>query len=176
MGGAIFFDRDGIINKAIVRNGRPCSPANWTEFSWVDGIQDVTKNLKESGFLLFCTTNQPDVGRGLQDRGVVESFHQRILEQLPIEEIQVCYDYSDENPLRKPNPGMILELRDSYDLNLKDCWMVGDRWRDIDAGNEAGCRTIFLDYGYDERLKSTPDHVIFDLRELISLIIKPTRL
>ena len=170
---AIFLDRDGVINKAVIREGRPYPPVNWNEFSWVNGIQDVTQKLKEAGYLLFCVTNQPDVGRGLQDRSMIEAFHKYILESLPLEKIYTCYDYSNNNPLRKPKPGMIFELRKKYHLNLEDCWVVGDRWKDIDAGNTAGCQTIFLDYGYDETLKSSPDYVISDLRQLIPLVIKP---
>lgn len=172
---AIFFDRDGVINNAVLRKGRPYSPIDWSEFSWVSGIQYVSQKLKEAGFLLFCITNQPDVGRRLQDHSMIEAFHQYILENLPLEKIYACYDCNDENPLRKPKPGMILELCKQYELDLEDCWVVGDRWKDVDAGNAAGCRTIFLDYGYDEALKSTPDYIISDLHELISLIIEPVR-
>ena len=94
---AVFFDRDGVINRALLRDGHPFSPANWDEFSWVDGIKDVSKILKDAGYMLFCVTNQPDVRRGIQERSVVEVLHQHILAHLPLEEIYVCYhDDRDE--------------------------------------------------------------------------------
>lgn len=128
--------------------------------------------LKNAGYLLFCVTNQPDVGRGLQDHAVVEAFHQHILEQLPLDKIYACYDHHEQSPCRKPRPGMIFKARDEYGLNLDDCWLVGDRWKDIDAGNAAGCQTVFLDYGYDEALRSTPDYTISELRDLMPLVLK----
>mgnify|MGYP001191920302 FL=1 len=170
---AVFFDRDGVINQALARDGHPFPPANWDEFSWVDGIKDVSKILKDAGFMLFCVTNQPDVRRGIQDRSVVEALHQYILVHLPLEKIYVCYhDDRDGCACRKPRPGMILKARDQYGLNLDSCWLVGDRWKDIDAGNAVGCQTVFLNYDYDETLRSSPDHTIFHLSELTSLILK----
>ena len=88
---AVFFDRDGVINQALIRDGRPFSPTNMDEFSWVDGIKEAARELKRAGYILFCATNQPDVGRGLQKRQVVESFHSTILKGLPLEKIYVCY-------------------------------------------------------------------------------------
>ena len=123
--------------------------------------------------MLFCVTNQPDVRRGIQERSVVEVLHRHILEHLPLEEIYVCYhDDRDECTCRKPRPGMILKARDQYGLNLDSCWLVGDRWKDIVAGNAVGCQTVFLNYDYDETLRSSPDHTIFHLSELASLILK----
>ena len=171
---AVFFDRDGVINQALVRDGHPFSPASWNEFSWVEGIKDVTATLKDAGYMLFCVTNQPDVGRGIQGRSVVEALHQHILEHLPLEKIYTCYhDDRDGCTCRKPQPGMIFMARDQYGLNLDNCWLVGDRWKDIDAGNAVGCQTVFLDYGYDEALRSSPDYTILKLSELTSLILKP---
>jgi len=172
---AVFFDRDGVINQAPVREGHPYSPANLEQFTWVKGIHDVSEQLKSGGFLLFCVTNQPDVGRGLQSRAVVESFHERIMGELPFQKIYTCYhDGIEQCVCRKPQPGMVLQAASEYGLDIACCWLVGDRWKDIDAGNAAGCKTVFLDYGYDENLKSNPDHIITDVRELPSLILQAT--
>ena len=91
---AVFLDRDGVINQALVREGHPFSPADMTEFFWVEPIKEVTLELKSLGYLLFCVTNQPDVGRGLQSREIVESFHAAILAELPIEKIFASVSYT----------------------------------------------------------------------------------
>jgi len=168
---AVFLDRDGVINQAQVREGLPFSPADMTEFFWVEPIKDVTLELKSLGYLLFCVTNQPDVGRGLQSRAVVESFHTAILAELPLEKIYTCYhDDSDNCSCRKPRPGLIVDAQKEYGLNLAASWLIGDRWKDIDAGTAAGCKTVFLEYGYDEKLRNKPDHTILQLAQLVPLI------
>jgi D-glycero-D-manno-heptose 1,7-bisphosphate phosphatase len=116
-------------------------------------------------------TNQPDVGRGLQSRAVVESFHTAILAELPLEKIYTCYhDDSDNCSCRKPRPGLIVDAQREYGLNLAASWLIGDRWKDIDAGTAAGCKTVFLEYGYDEKLRNKPDHTISQLEQLVPLI------
>ena len=108
--GAVFFDRDGVINQSLVRECRPYSPANSEEFMWVKGILDVCRRLKSVGFVLFCVTNQPDVGRGLQSHAFVESLHAKIMDELPLEKIYTCYhDGIDGCTCRKPKPGMLLQ-------------------------------------------------------------------
>ena len=172
---AVFLDRDGVINQALIRDGHPFSPTNMDEFSWVDGIKEAARELKRAGYKLFCATNQPDVSRGLQERQVVESFHSTILKGLPLEKIYVCYhDDRDGCACRKPRPGMLLEASREYGLNLAESWLVGDRWKDIDAGHAAGCRTVFLDYDYDECLNSPPDYTIRCIEQLSPLIIGET--
>ena len=168
---AVFLDRDGVINQALVRDGHPFSPVDLTEFFWVEHIKEVTLELKSLGYLLFCVTNQPDVGRGLQSREVVESFHTAILAELPIEKVFACYhDDRDQCSCRKPRPGLIVGAQKEYGLDLAGSWLIGDRWKDIDAGAAAGCNTVFLDYGYDEKLRTEPDHTISRLAQLIPLI------
>ena len=168
---AVFLDRDGVINQAQVRDGHPFSPADMTEFFWVEPIKEVTLELKSLGYLLFCVTNQPDVGRGLQSREGVESFHAAILAELPIEKVFVCYhDDRDQCSCRKPRPGLIVNAQKEYGLNLAASWLIGDRWKDIDAGAAVGCNTVFLEYGYDEKLRTKPDHTISQLAQVVPLI------
>ena len=174
MRGAVFLDRDGVINQALVRGGHPFSPASVSEFAWVAGIHAVAGQLHSAGFQLFCVTNQPDVGRGFQDMAVVEELHQVVMKELPLEKIYTCYhDGVIACDCRKPKPGLILEGASDYGLDLEQAWLVGDRWKDIDAGNTAGCQTVFVDYGYDEHLRTPPDHVITDIKELPGLILTP---
>tara|TARA_Y100000766_G_scaffold252425_1_gene236692 strand:+ start:313 stop:858 length:546 start_codon:yes stop_codon:yes gene_type:complete len=170
---AVFLDRDGIINKALVRNGKPFSPSDLEEFEWVPGIVAVTEVLVANGFKLVCVTNQPDVGRGLQNLSKVKLLHKLIKDELPIEEIYVCYhDGLKECDCRKPKPGMILQAAKDHSIDLNRSWVVGDRWKDIDAGNAAGCNTIFVDYSYDEKLRSSPNDIILDIREIPDIVLE----
>ena len=165
---AVFLDRDGVINQALVRNRLPFSPANAAEFKWVEGIHAVSQQIVSSGFDIFCVTNQPDVGRGLQERAVVEVLHQMVQDELPIKKIY--HDGASPCDCRKPKPGLLLQAAEEFELELAKSWLVGDRWKDIDAGKAAGCRTIFLDYDYDEKLRSPPNHVIGSIHEVADLI------
>jgi D-glycero-D-manno-heptose 1,7-bisphosphate phosphatase len=105
-------------------------------------------------------TNQPDVGRGTVAQSVVEAIHAQLMEQLPVDRVEVCYHPGrgeSDCDCRKPRPGMLLRAARELGIDLARSWMVGDRWRDIDCGHAAGCRTIFIDYGYAESLRQKPD-------------------
>jgi D-glycero-D-manno-heptose 1,7-bisphosphate phosphatase len=155
---AVFLDRDGTINRAFVRDGKPYPPATLSEFELLPDAADACRLLKSAGFLLVVATNQPDVGRGTVKREAVEEIHTFLAAQLPIDRIEVCYDSGDTpSECRKPRPGMLLGAARDLDIDLKASWMIGDRWRDIDCGHAAGCRTVFIDNGYAEELRATPD-------------------
>jgi D-glycero-D-manno-heptose 1,7-bisphosphate phosphatase len=153
---AVFLDRDGVINQAIVRNGKPYPPASLDELVILPGVPEALARLRAAGFLLLVATNQPDVARGTQRREVVELMHARLLQALPLDEIYSCYEDGPDCPTRKPNPGMLLDAAVKYGIDLAGSYMVGDRWRDIEAGRRAGCRTVFLDYGYQEKQPDPP--------------------
>jgi D-glycero-D-manno-heptose 1,7-bisphosphate phosphatase len=82
---------------------------------------------------------------------------------LPIDRVEVCYDGEDDSEFRKPNPGMLLRAAAALDLDLQSSFMIGDRWRDVDCGHAAGCRTIFIDHGYAESLRKAPHFCTHDL-------------
>lgn len=170
---AVFLDRDGVINHSIVRDGRPFAPTAQEEFAIIDGVPDALKTLHEAGFLLIIVTNQPDVARGLIQKEVVENFHQDLLKAFPLDDIKVCYE-TEESGSRyyKPRPGMLLEAGEEYDIDLSKSFMVGDRWRDIACGRAAGCFTIFIDYGYVEKLTEIPDATCRGLREAVPIILR----
>ncbi len=149
---AVFLDRDGVLNQAIVRNGKPYPPQFASDVRILPGVHDSLVRLKQAGFLLLVTTNQPDVRTGKQTKEEVEAIHAKLLAQLPLNDIFVCYHIdSDSCECRKPSPGMIEQARERYDLHLPSCFMIGDRWRDVDAGHRAGCQSILVDYAYAER-------------------------
>lgn len=149
---AVFLDRDGVLNRAIVRAGKPYPPSGLEELEILPDVPRALAVLKECGFLLLVVTNQPDVARGLQQRRTVENMHAALQLSLPIDEFFVCYhDDRDACDCRKPKPGLLLLAAGKYGVELSASYLIGDRWRDIDAGQAAGCTTVWIDRGYTER-------------------------
>lgn len=161
MNRAVFLDRDGIVNKAIVKDGKPYPPKDVNQIHFIKYFQNVMNRLKKEGFKVFVFTNQPDVARGTQTKEQVEKINNYIFKKLPIDKIYCCYhDDKDNCECRKPKPGMILQAAKEFDIDLKKSWVIGDRSKDIEAGIAAGCKTIFVDYGYKEKLNCKPSVVI----------------
>lgn len=168
---AVFLDRDGVINRAVIRAGRPYPPQSAAEVEILPGVHDALRQLKDAGFALVVVTNQPDVARGRQQREEVEAIHARLGAALPIDEFRVCYhDDGDDCACRKPRPGLLLQAP-TYDLARSV--MVGDRWRDVEAGQRAGVNaTILVDYQYDEARTAAPDLRVRSLAEAVPWILK----
>lgn len=171
---AVFLDRDGIINRAIVRGGRPYPPSRLEDFEILPGSIASLSRLANFGFMLIGITNQPDVARGTQSKEMVESFNTLIKSRLPVREIFVCYHDSVDNcNCRKPKPGLILQAAEKYRLDLSNSWMVGDRWKDIAAGQTVGLKTIFVDYHYAETYEGTlADFTVEDTVYLADIILR----
>ena len=154
---AVFLDRDGVLNEPVVRAGKPYPPDSVAGLRIYPEAARVCQALRDAGFLLIVVTNQPDVARGTQQRSVVDEMHARLAAEVPLDEILCCFhDDADYCACRKPKPGLILEGARRHGIDLARSFMVGDRWRDIDAGQAAGCRTIWIDRGYREREPSRP--------------------
>lgn len=171
---AVFLDRDGTLNVQVVRDGKPYAPVRVDNFKLIDGVAEGCRALKAAGYALVVATNQPDVGRGEVAREVIESMHVLLLQQVPeIDRIEVCYDpgRGEASSRRKPEPGMVLDAAAALGIDLPASWMVGDRWRDVECGRRAGVKTVFIDYGYDEKLKSPADHVVKDFKGAVSVIL-----
>lgn len=160
---AVFLDRDGVINRAVVRDGKPYPPARLEDLEVLPEVPAALARLRAAGFLLVVVTNQPDVARGEQRREVIDAMHERLQRELPLDAIEACYEDGDDAPRRKPNPGMLLDAAARLDIDLGRSFLVGDRWRDVEAGKRAGCTTLFVDRGYSEALRSTPDIIVPDL-------------
>jgi len=157
---AVFLDRDGVLNRAMVRNGKPYPPGSLDELEILPDVPEALAALKARGFLLLVVTNQPDVARGGQQRKIVESMHEKLCASLPIDDFFVCYhDDNDHCDCRKPKPGLLLQAAAKYRLDLGACYLIGDRWRDIDAGHAAGCTTAWIDRHYAERNPAQPPNV-----------------
>lgn len=170
---SVFLDRDGVINQPVIKNGKPYPPRNLSEFQIIPGVIEGVKILKNAGFIVIVVTNQPDVGRGLISKEDVELIHQKMSELLPLDDVRVCFDDGIivNSEFRKPHPGMILASAEENNIDLKKSYMIGDRWKDIDAGKSAGLKTVFIDYGYAEKLRTPPDYIASSLLEAAKLIV-----
>lgn len=158
---AVFVDRDGVLNAAVVENGRPHPPPSAAELELLPGVRERIAELKGLGFLVVCVTNQPDVARGTATQAAVDAINERVRAQMQLDELLVCcHDDGDRCDCRKPRPGLLLQAAARLGIDLGGSYMVGDRWKDIACGTAAGCATVFVDYGYDESYQGpAPSHV-----------------
>ena len=155
---AVFLDRDGVINRCEVRGGKPYAPRSLADFRLLPGVGDAVRSLKRAGLLVVVVTNQPDIGRGLVDPAEVAAMHDKLKRVLPIDDIKMCPHRQEAGcACRKPKPGMLLEAARERRVDLKKCFLVGDRWSDVVAGQAVGCYTIFIDRGYREMRQARPD-------------------
>lgn len=172
---AVFLDRDGVINRVTMKDGRPHPPSSLDNLEILPHVSEAIQDLRKAGFLIIVVTNQPDVATGVQQQSVVEAIHHRILESCQIDEIKVCFHVdSDMCSCRKPKPGMILAAGEDWFLDLEQSFMVGDRWRDVEAGQAAGCQTIFIDSGYEEQKPENPSASVTSLLEASKFILSVT--
>jgi D-glycero-D-manno-heptose 1,7-bisphosphate phosphatase len=169
---AVFLDRDGVLNEAIVREGSAYSPTTLQEVVIPPEARQALDALRLAGFRLIMVTNQPDIARGKIAPSQVAKINRHICSMLPIDAIELCaHDEADDCDCRKPKPGMLLRAAKRDGIALSQSFMVGDRWRDIEAGRRAGCRTVLIGSGYGEGLMSPPDAAVTSLREAAQWIL-----
>lgn len=169
---AVFFDRDGVINANLVRDGRAYAPRTLAEFRLLDGVEDAVRRVKEAGFLTIIATNQPDVPDGITPRETVDAMHAELRRRLPLDDIRICFHTDADNcSCRKPKPGLLLAAAADYEIDLRSSYFVGDRWRDIHAGQAAGCFTILVDHGLHQDKPTRPDKTVSSLAEAVAFIL-----
>jgi transaldolase len=153
---AVFLDRDGVVNDAVVRNGLPYPPAP-SEMRVASDAPQGLRALRDAGFALFVVTNQPDVARGTRTLADVDAIHARLAAQLPLDGFYTCaHDDRDACDCRKPLPGLLLRAAREHGVDVRRSYLIGDRWKDIAAGRAAGATTVFIDYGYREARPDPP--------------------
>ena len=173
---AVFFDRDGVINRAVVRGGKPYPPDALEQLEILPGVPQALQDLRAAGFLNVVVTNQPDVASGRQRREVVEQMHARLLSTLALDAIKACYHLDSAGcACRKPRPGMLLEAARELGIDLAASALLGDRWRDVGAAQAAGCAAYFIDYGYTERRPAPPFVTVKSASEAAAIILRSTR-
>ena len=171
----VFLDRDGVIIEAVVREGRPFPPDGLAAVRILPGVPEALQRLRDAGYLLFVITNQPDVARGTRTTAEVTEINDMLLSCLPLDGFEVClHDDGDACLCRKPKPGLIVEAARRSNVSLSDSFVVGDRWRDVEAGLRAGCTSIYVDRGYDEKRPSPPFITVTSLPEATEWILSRT--
>jgi D-glycero-D-manno-heptose 1,7-bisphosphate phosphatase len=170
---AVFLDRDGVLNASVIRQGKPYPPDSIEELTILPGVSDALRNLRDAGFINIVVTNQPDVGAGKQQVQVVEAMNNQLREALPLDDVKVCYHTDNQKcDCRKPNPGMLLEAAKDHGIDLRQSFLVGDRWRDVAAGQAAGCSCcFFVDYEYHEQRPEQPYIAVKSLSEAAAIIL-----
>jgi D-glycero-D-manno-heptose 1,7-bisphosphate phosphatase len=167
---AVFLDRDGVLN-ATVGDGSQ-SPRSVADFHLLPDAPAACARLREAGFRLVVVTNQPEITRGLLDPEALEGMHDRLRAGLDVDEVRVCtHDDADDCACRKPRPGLVLDAARDLGIDLGASFVVGDRWRDVEAGRMAGCTTILLDRDWSEAERSRPDHRVESLDEALEIIL-----
>ena len=171
---AVFLDRDGVLNEAVVHNGKPYPPGDVASLRIFPDAAAALARLKDHGYLLLVVTNQPDVARGTRKRETVDAMSRRLRSELPLDDILTCFhDDGDDCDCRKPRPGLMKQAAGQYGIDLAHSYLIGDRWSDIDAGANAGCKTVWIDRGYDEQAPaSAPDARVASLSEAVDWILR----
>ena len=168
---AVFLDRDGVINKVVIRDGKPMTLGRPEDLEFLPGVQDALGRLRKAELALFVVTNQPDVARGLLDVERVNEIHRKMNLSFPFDGIYTCtHDDKDRCDCRKPKPGLILKAAREHGIALASSFMVGDRARDIDAGRAAGCTTFLVQKPYSGTAQA--DHAVRDLPEAARIILE----
>jgi len=174
---AVFLDRDGTLNLPVVVHGLPEPPRSVSAFQLFPDVAAGCRALADAGFVLVVVTNQPDVGRGTLAAEVVEAQHSLLQQWIPeLSRIEVCYDSGRDptvpTPRRKPEPGMLFDAAQALGIDLKRSWMIGDRWRDVDCGHRAGVRTVFIDLGHAESLRSAPEFTVPSFAMAVAVVLR----
>jgi D-glycero-D-manno-heptose 1,7-bisphosphate phosphatase len=172
---AVFLDRDGVLVRGEMRNGKSHAPRRLEDFRLLPGAIDAVRALRDRGFLTIVVTNQPDIGNGMVQANVVEAMHEIMRRKMPLDAIEVCpHRQTDNCDCRKPRAGMLTAAAERFSLDLSASFMVGDRSSDVVAGRSVGCYTLFVDRGYDRCTDVKPDAVVRSLRQAVQHILSRT--
>ena len=147
----IFLDRDGTLN---VRPQKACYIEKPEEFIWIEGAREAVAELKRAGYRIILISNQPGIAKGRMTEEMLQNIHDKMQKELKeiggsIDAIYYCpHDWNEGCDCRKPKPGMFYQAQKDYSLNLRNCRMIGDDVRDMEAAHAAGCKGIFIDENY----------------------------
>ena len=149
----IFLDRDGIITQVVMRVSTIGSARNMNEFSIRADFQHFYEQIKNEKFNLFVVSNQPDIARNLMNQETLINMTSVLQKKFSFTEIFYCTHDNDDNCFcRKPKPGMILHLLQKHNLKQQESVIIGDSLKDIEAGQNAGIKTILLQTFYNKNI------------------------
>ena len=147
----MFLDRDGVLAREIVRDGSAYAPTRVEDFVLVPEAGAQVQRLRDAGFLCIVFTNQPELATGQLLQDDLDEMHRRLREAVPVDDIFFCPHHRSEGcRCYKPALGMIEDAVARWDVDLASSYVVGDRWRDVDAGRAAGCYSILIERPYSK--------------------------
>jgi D-glycero-D-manno-heptose 1,7-bisphosphate phosphatase len=176
-GRAVFLDRDGTLIELVHLLARA------DQVKLLPDVAPALARLKKAGFLLIVVTNQPVIARGLASANDVEQIHRRLQELLPpaarIDAFYICPHHPEgvvaelraACDCRKPEPGLLLRAAREHNLTMSECFMVGDRDKDIEAGRRAGCQTVLVGAPAGEIGAGQATHMCANLAETADWIL-----
>ncbi len=168
---AIFFDRDGVLVKSMIKDRKPYAVQKIKDFKIYKQAKKLIKKMNDKGFKTFVITNQPDVENGVLNLQKLNKMHKKLKRDLKLKKIFTCIHKAETKcKCRKPSPYMIKEASKIYKLNLKKSYVIGDRKIDIDSGFFAGCKTVFIDRNYKEKKPSRQNFTTSNLTQAINFI------
>jgi D-glycero-D-manno-heptose 1,7-bisphosphate phosphatase len=165
---AIFFDRDGVINRRIFGG----YVKTWAEFEMLEEVAQTIKAVKDLGYLAIVITNQQGVGKGLMTEEDLVGLHGRMqdhlneLEEVRFDDIYYSTEMKEGSTRRKPSPAMIYEAAEKWNINLAQSWIIGDSTSDVEAGKRAGTKTAFLITEHTEKVPQA-DLVLEHIRDIL---------
>ncbi|KPJ69609.1 hypothetical protein AMJ44_03125 [candidate division WOR-1 bacterium DG_54_3] len=183
MNKAVFLDRDGTIVEDVGYMNTP------EQIKFIPGAIEAIKMLNEGGYKVVIISNQAGVARGLITEDMLQTIdktlHKWILHGgAHLDGIYYCphhpehgvYPYKQVCECRKPHPGLIKRAHRDLNINLSQSYMIGDKASDVQAGKNAGTKTVFVTSGRGkeekEKLKIKPDHVADNLLEAVKWVLK----
>jgi D-glycero-D-manno-heptose 1,7-bisphosphate phosphatase len=141
----VFIERDGVLNQALVERSQQVSPLSPGQFQINPQAAGLVRQLKAAGFVVIATTNQPGLSRGYQSRRALDQMHAALLKAVPLDEIVLCpHDETDHCPCRKPAPGLLMEARYKWQLDLDRSFVISDKWPDADAAHAVGATSLLI--------------------------------
>jgi D-glycero-D-manno-heptose 1,7-bisphosphate phosphatase len=167
---AVFLDRDGVLVETEVRDGAAYAVTTLAEFRVVPDAAEQVARLRAAGLVCIVFTNQPEVARGTIAPEVLAAMHNVLRAAVPLDDVYVCpHDEGDGCACRKPRPGMLHDAAARWDVSLADSFVIGDRWRDVDAGRAAGCYAVLLEREYSACI--TADARVATLHEAVDAVL-----
>lgn len=181
-GVGVFLDRDGVINEEVHLLSKP------EQIRLIPGAAAGILRLNQVRLPVIVVTNQSVVARGMCTERELDDLHDALrallwAEGARLDAIYYCPHHRDaylekyrvECPDRKPGVGLLRKAADEFNLNLSDCFIVGDQSGDVQAGINAGCRTLLVETGFagcDGKYNVKPDHRCRDLAEAAIIILE----
>jgi D-glycero-D-manno-heptose 1,7-bisphosphate phosphatase len=156
MNNAIFFDRDGVLNELVSRDGGQYSPQSFSQFKLFPGLKSLFLKIKSKGWLIIIVSNQPDVARGQLDEAELQQMSDKLNRDLNPDDTFYCvHDDPDIHGCRKPSPGLFYQAAKKWNIDLNKSYMVGDTWKDVEAAKNAKVNMLLLSKDYNKNLDYT---------------------